>query len=224
MKTSDFRWPFLIVLASIPIVGNLVERTNLGVSAEWSDGRYRIAGGTAIWALAYSVGIGALYLWLMYARSSPSTKPVPGLLRRWLAFWIDFVLGIMTIAPIIGLIPMCSEWNRTGIFAWNFERTTPQIGDNLDIAVTTLIGMAAILAFYAFPLYRDRPSPGSCVAGYQVTVVEGIPLTLRQSLFRTLLGFVAVATPYLAPFLNRNRQRGQFWLDRVFRTRAVKLN
>jgi hypothetical protein len=51
MKTSDFRWPFLIVLASIPIVGNLVEPTSLGVSAEWSDGRYRIAGGTAVWAM-----------------------------------------------------------------------------------------------------------------------------------------------------------------------------
>ncbi len=224
MKTSDFRWPFLIVLASIPIVGNLVEPTSLGVSAEWSDGRYRIAGGTAVWAMAYSVGIAALYLLLMYARSDPSEKTVPGLVRRWLAFWMDFVLGIMAIAPILGLIPMCAEWNRTGVFAWNFERMTPQTGDKLDIAVTTLIGMIAILAFYAFPLYRNRPSPGSCIAGYQVTVVGEVPLTLRQSLFRTLLGFVAAATPYLAPILNRNRQRGQFWLDRVFGTQAVKLN
>jgi uncharacterized RDD family membrane protein YckC len=173
---------------------------------------------------AYSVVIVALYVWLMYAHSDTSEKTVPGLIRRWLAFWMDFVLGIMAIAPILGLIPMCAEWNRTGVFAWNFERMTPQTGDKLDIAVTTLIGMVAILAFYAFPLYRNRPSPGSCIAGYQVTVVGGTPLTLRRSLLRTLLGFVAAATPYLAPFLNRNRQRGQFWLDRVFGTHAVKLN
>ncbi len=223
MKTSDFRWPFLIILASIPIVGNLVEPTSLGVSAEWSDGHYRIAGGTAPWAIAYSVGIVALYVWLMYARSALSQNVVPGLVRRWLAFWMDFVLGIMAVAPILGLIPMCAEWNRTGVFAWSFERTIPQTGDKLDIAVTTLIGVASILVFYALPLYRHRPSPGSCIAGYQVTVVGENPLTLRQSLLRTLLGFVAAATPYLAPFLKRNGRQGQFWLDRVFETQAVKL-
>ncbi len=32
MQTSDFRWPFLIVLASIPIVGNLADPMNIGVS------------------------------------------------------------------------------------------------------------------------------------------------------------------------------------------------
>jgi hypothetical protein len=89
--------------------------------------------------------------------------------------------------------------------------------------VTTLIGVASIVVFYALPLYRNRPSPGSCIAGYQVTVVGENPLTLRQSLLRTLLGLVAAATPYLAPFLKRNRRQGQFWLDRVFETQAVKL-
>lgn len=82
VKISDFRWPFLIILASIPIVGNLVEPTSLGVSAEWLDGHYRIAGGTAPWAIAYSVGIVALYVWLMYARSALSQNVVPGLVRR----------------------------------------------------------------------------------------------------------------------------------------------
>lgn len=224
MKTSDFRWPFLIILVSIPIVSNFVNPTSLGVSAEWSDGRYQIAGGTAPWAIAYSVGIGALYVWLMYARSSPNKKTVLGLVRRWLAFWMDFVLSIMAIAPILGLIPMCAEWNRTGVFAWNFERTTLQTGDKLDIAVSTLIGVASIFAFYALPLYMNRPSPGSCIAGYQITAIGEDPLTLRQSLLRTLLGFVASATPYLVPVLKRNRQRGQFWLDLVFGTQAVELH
>ncbi len=196
---------------------------SLGISAEWSANGYRIAGGTAPWALAFSLAIAFLYVWLMYAPSRVSTTPMTGLFRRYLAFWVDFILALIATAPILGLIPMFTEWNRTGVFAWNFERTVPQAGDKIVIAITSTLGAIAILAFYAFPLLRNRPTPGSSVAGYQITAASGRPLTLRRAVLRTLLGFVAVAAFFLAPVLDRNRQRGQFWLDKVFETQAVKL-
>ena len=43
-------------------------------------------------------------------------------------------------------------------------------------------------------------------------------------MLRTFLGFVAVSAFYLAPFLARDRKKGQFWLDKVFGTRAVRLS
>jgi uncharacterized RDD family membrane protein YckC len=223
MKTGDFRWPFLLIVASILVVGNLVEPTSLGISAEWSDEGYRIAGGTAVWALVFSVMICILYLWLLYAPSNPSKVPVPGLVRRFFAFWIDFILAVMVIAPVVGLIPMVAEWKNTGVFVWNFARTTPQSGDALIVSIMTVLAAVGILAFYAIPLTRSRPSPGACVAGYQIVVIGHTPLTLRNAILRTFLGFLAAATAYLAPFLGRNRRLGQFWLDKVFATQAVKL-
>jgi uncharacterized RDD family membrane protein YckC len=121
------------------------------------------------------------------------------------------------------LIPMFAEWKRTGVFAWNFSRNTSQSGDTLIISITGVLAAVGTLAFYVIPLTRSRPSPGSCVAGYQIVVIGDTRLTLRKAILRTLLGFVATASAYLAPFLGRNRRLGQFWLDKVFATQAVKL-
>jgi hypothetical protein len=38
-----------------------------------------------------------------------------------------------------------------------------------------------------------------------------------------MLGFIAVSTAYLAPFIFRDRKKGKFWLDKVFGTHAVML-
>ncbi|HUZ95078.1 MAG TPA: RDD family protein, partial [Edaphobacter sp.] len=207
MKTSDFRWPFLTVLAAVLILGNLVDSTSLGISAEFSDGHYRIAGGTAPWAIGFSIAIGILYFWLMYAPQSRLTTPMPGIVRRWFAFWIDFILAIMATAPILGLIPSLTEWRRTGVFAWNFERTTPAPSDKVTVTITFMLLTITLMAYYVFPLLRHRPSPGSCVAGYQITPADQNPMTVRRAALRTLIGFVAAATPYLAPFIARDRKR-----------------
>jgi RDD family len=224
MKTSDFRWPFLAVLIALLILGNLVDPTSLGISVYSSNGNYRIVGGTALWAIGFSIVIGTLYFWLMYAPLGQLTTPLPGIIRRWFAFWIDFILAIMATAPILGLIGLLSEWRRTGVFAWNFERTTPAPSDKVTVTLMFILLPIALMAYYVFPLLRHRPSPGSCVAGYQITSADESPMTVRRATLRALVGFLAVATPYLAPFIARDRMRGQFWLDAVFRTRAVKLS
>lgn len=223
MKTSDFRWLFLAVFAAVLILSNFVEPANLGISAEFTDGNYRIAGGTALWAIGFSIVIGILYFWLMYAPLGQPTTPLPGIVRRWFAFWVDFILAIMATAPILGLIPSLAEWRRTGFFAWNFERTTSAPSDKVTVTVTFMLLTIALTAYYIIPLLCRRLSPGSCVFGYQICTADDNPITVRRAALRTLVGFVAVATPYLAPFIARDRNRGQFWLDALFETRAIKL-
>lgn len=70
---------------------------------------------------------------------------------------------------------------------------------------------------------RRRPSPGTCIVGYQIVAEDGVELTLPKALLRTLLGFIALCAAYLAPFVQRDRKNGKFWLDKVFRTQAVTL-
>jgi len=48
-------------------------------------------------------------------------------------------------------------------------------------------------------------------------------LTLSDAIVRTLLGFLAVAMAWFAPYVLRDRKKGKFWLDRIFNTRAVTL-
>lgn len=224
MKTKELRWLFLAAVATICVKGFVGERANLGVSAGWTNGRYSFGGGTAPWALAFALVVIGLCLLLMYSSPAVLGEPLPGVFRRFVAFWLDFMLAIMAVAPILGILPALTEWRRTGTFQWNFERTTQAPGDWLVATIGVTLSFAALAFYYVLPLVRGKPSPGSCMLGYQIIPEEGTTLGLRTALLRTLLGFIAACAAWLAPFVARDRKKGQFWLDKVFGTRAVRLS
>jgi hypothetical protein len=166
MKVKEIRWLFIGALTALVIIGFVSEIPTIGLSAEWTDGRYRFAGGTAPWAIAYALLVIGFYILLMYASPSEPGKPLPGVFRRFVAFWLDFMLAMFVVAPLLGILPALTEWRRTGVFAWNFERTTPAPGDTLLATIGLVFCFAALVFYYAFPLIRRKPSPGACVVGY----------------------------------------------------------
>lgn len=225
MDAKYLRWLFLVILGALLIAAALSDPMTIGMSMEWSsNGGYRCAGGTQPLAIVMAGVVIVLYLLLIYAPPDNLGQPLPGVLRRFLAFWLDFILALSIFAPIFGILSTLMEWKRTGIFAWNFERTTQASTDGwLSISLAVLI-FVALAFYYALPLMRHRPSPGSCIVGYQIVPEDGVPLTLPRALLRTLVGFIAMCVAYLAPFIARDRKNGKFWLDKLFHTRAVKLS
>lgn len=224
MKPKELRWLFIATVAALLVVEFVSEPADLGVSAGWTNGRYRFAGGTTPWALLFAIVVIGLYLLLIYSSPAVLGQPLPGVFRRFVAFWLDFTLAIMAVAPILGILPALTEWRRTGVFQWNFARATQASSDALVAAIGVTLSFAALVFYYALPLIRRKPSPGACILGYQVIPEEGTTLGLRTALLRTLLGFIAVCIAWLAPFVARDREKGQFWLDKVFGTRAVRLS
>jgi hypothetical protein len=195
-----------------------------GASAEWSNGNYRYAGGTNPWLLVLSFLVIGLYLWFMRSSVAELGSPMPTVVRRYLAFWMDFCIAMLAVCPVVGLIPTLAEWGRTGEFEWNFERTTYVDGDGIVIAISILLMFIALAFYYALPLVLARPSPGSCVAGYQIVADEGRKITFPIAVGRIALGFVSLCAFYIAPFIARDRKRGKYWVDAVFGTRASGSN
>jgi uncharacterized RDD family membrane protein YckC len=224
MMAKNFKWLFVGLLVVLLFVGIAVEPTSIGLWAQWSNDRYHFGGGTQPWALAFAALVVGLYFLLMYAAPFGVGRPLPGVVVRFVAFWLDFVLAMMVVAPIFGILPTVTEWRRTGVFEWVFDRTNSAPGDGLLIVAQFLLISVALVFYYAFPLVRRRPSPGTCIVGYQVVAEDGVTMTLRTALLRTLLGFIALCVAYLAPFIERDRKNGKFWLDKVFGTRAVTLS
>jgi uncharacterized RDD family membrane protein YckC len=159
----------------------------------------------------------------MHSTINISDQPLPGVFRRFVAFWLDFILAMMATAPILGIVPTLIEWKRTGDFSWNFERDTPAPFDGWMAGIIVLTTFAGLAFYNAYPLLRRRPTPGSRIMRYQVVSDEGITLTFGKALLRPMLGFVSVCAAYLAPFVGRERSKGKFWVDLVFKTHAVKL-
>jgi hypothetical protein len=199
------------------------EPLTIGASADWAEGRYKFAGGTQPWALGFAVLIVYLFVLLMGAKRVESKTPLPGLTRRFAAFWIDLLFAMFALGPIIGLAPMIVEWRRTGSFAWSFDRTSQAAGDVPLIILSFTLLIPGLLFYFAIPLVLRRPSPGACVAGYQVVADEGRAVSLRWALLRSLVGYFALCAGFIAPFAGRDKKAGKYWIDKVFHTRAVML-
>jgi hypothetical protein len=220
---GQLRWLFLAALATMLVASNLNESRIFGVSAEWSNNRYRFAAGTAPWALLSAVLVVFLYVLLVYAEPSG-----PG--NRFRAYFAGLShSGLISFSQ-------CSEsrlflasylWLSSGkgreFFSGLSSARTPARGDGSIAAVSILLTFATLLFYYAVPLIRRRPSPGVCVLGYQIIADDGTVMTMKKAVLRTLLGFIAVCSAYLAPFIARHRKNGKFWLDTVFSTQAVRL-
>lgn len=225
MDVRHFRWVFLGALAFLFLVmiGNGDGPVNIGASAEWSDGRYAFAGGTGPWALGCSVLLMALYVGLMCGKPMDGGVPLPTLFRRFGAFWLDFVFSMVLLLPMIGILATTVEWRRTGVFAWHYTRTTWQPSDLPLVWVSLALLSPLMLLYHAIPLHRRRPSPGSCIAGYQILTDDGQTITLRRAVLRALLGFATLCAWPVAWLLPRDRMHGKFSHDIVFKTRATLL-
>jgi len=223
MEVKELRWLFIAFLVALIVVSYISTPATFGISQQWTNGEYRFTAGTHPVALALALLFAGLYTLLMIAPPANLGAPLPGVFRRFVTFFLDFLFAMFLVIPIIGILPMLTEWRRTGAFEWYFERTVPAPGDGWLTTAGFLLIIPGLIFYFAFPLLRRRPSPGACVAGYQIVPDEGTTLTVRTAILRTLLGFIAASGAYIAPFIARDRKRGKFWLDAVFGTRALKL-
>ncbi len=223
MSAKYFRWVFLPIAVALFILSYIPDQPTIGASAEWINGDYHFAGGTDPLAVLLSIVIIGLYFLLQFSPVDGLGQPLPGVFRRFVAFWLDFILAVVAMAPILGIVPTLMEWRRTGEFAWNFERDTSAPYDWWLSGILVLATFLGLVFYYAWPIVRRRPSPGTCIMGYRVVADDGVTLALGKALLRPLLGFIAVCAAYLAPFIARDKKNGKFWLDKVFRTHAVRL-
>ncbi len=224
MSVKHIRWFFTGVLGLVTLLAILFPApVTLGASSTWTNGSYRFAGGTRPAALVLSVLLTILYFALMVAAPPELGGSLPGVVRRFFAFWLDFFIAMMVIGPTFGILATIAEWRRTGVFVWMFERATPAPTDTWLTTGGASLVFVLLLFYFAIPLVRRRPSPGSCIAGYQIMPDEGQTITLGSAILRTIIGFLGVSMWPLTPFIARQRKRGKVWFDRPFSTHAAIL-
>ncbi len=224
MNVKHFRWLFLATLVAVIYWASTMPPTTFGISQDCVGGQCHFEGGTKPGAIACALGVILLYVLFLYAPTAKAGAPLPGVLRRFVAFWLDFVFFIVCFAPLMGIVPTLLEWKRTGLFVWSFARDMSAPYDGWLSWSSALVSFIFMALYFALPLVRARPSPGSCIMGYQVLSDNGRGLTLVEALRRVCFGFFAVCTAYFVNLRPRDKYNGKFWLDLKFGTRAVILN
>jgi len=224
MNVKYFRWPLWIVVASLVYWGETRTGGTLGISQSYATGgHYRFEGGTDPDAIIAAVILITIYVLFLFAPLAKIGAPMTGLSRRFVAFWLDFIISIGALVPLVGIAPVLLEWRRTGIFTWTFTRDFSAPYDSWLSMSLAIVGLPAIILYFALPLVRRLPTPGSCMMGYQIVPDDEDVMTLWKASKRVCFGFIAACGAYFVSFRPSDKKRGKFWLDLKFGTHAVIL-
>lgn len=185
----------------------------VGDSMRWRNGNTSVSAGSHPAELLWSAAAVALFVLLMLRKPSAITEGVPTVKRRILAFLIDFWLSLSVVSSVGALIPLWLEAMRTGHFAWQFHRTYTANTDGLA-AFASLVFMALMVLYFAFPLTRGRQTVGYFIVGLKVAPPFGSEgrFTFKAALLRTFYAFIGPAS-VLSQDWDRDGQ-GRTWYDR----------
>jgi uncharacterized RDD family membrane protein YckC len=151
-------------------VGSLYVFPGVGGGArEWSNGATTVSATSSSVALAWSLLGILLFVILMTRNQSAVPAGVPAWWRRAGAFFIDFHFGVITLAGVATMVALVLEAEKTGHFVWNSQ---PRYSDPTEFVLLiplTLLFMAVLFLYFAFPLTRGKQTVGCFVMRIKVT-------------------------------------------------------
>jgi uncharacterized RDD family membrane protein YckC len=172
-------------------------------------------------ALTFAVALAVYLAALLRSDDYVSQYSCAGLLPRFAAFGIDFVLCMMLTSPPATLVALTVEWLATGQFSLAVERDY-WMGHDLFVSILVPFSMVVLLVLFSLPLSKGRRSAGTVVCGYAIKSNE--PIGLGRACGRSFLGFIALCGMIVSVPMALRREDKRMWHDLAFDTRAVKVS
>jgi RDD family protein len=195
----------------------------VGSFEESHDGRTVVSAGShpimIMWA-AVALGI---FFAIMKIESVEVNSGIPTMKRRFGAFLIDFWFSLLVLAPLGALLPLFLEAERTGHFAWHFQRDYSVPSDVWGLA--DVIGTLGLMVLYfVFPLTKGKQTVGCFLLRLKVTPPfsgRG-SFTFRSALRRTWYEFQGLCS-WVFKGVGRDNQ-GRTWWDQQTNCDVVLIN
>ncbi len=147
------------------------------------------------------------------------SRPV-GLFKRFTAFFIDFLLYLVIIAPPLVFLALTLEGIRTGEFSWFFSRHYPVYTD-IIVGIAIVLALIAFFILFALPVSRKQQSLGQYFMGFGIVRKEG-SLSLFKACLRFLMMYLTVALFFISGPMALLRKDKRMWGDLVFDTYPSK--
>jgi hypothetical protein len=193
---------------------------NAGLNIVTVNGQTSVTGGTSPMLIGMAILVWLLY-WIVLDGDEPFLAKKPaGVIRRFMAAFVDLLLAIFGLSGLWGILPVLVESQITGEFTWQIERDYGRSSDFFLLASGLPLIFAGLVLYFAVPMTRGRTTIGEFVWGYRI-LREGQPerLPWKRALARTLADFGAFSSWPVTLLLKR--KPGQIWTDAVFGTKAV---
>lgn len=184
----------------------------IGLSVETDGEKALVSGGTNPGFLLFSLLWIALYFLLARADVAAAAHGVPGLLRRGIAFFLDFFIAMLAISPWLGLAPMLLEWRTSGEFHWQFERDFLRPADFPLAGISVALVFALLFLYFANAIKRERQTPGMFIMRTHLLFDVTEQPSWASAFKRAFFEFIGLSLWPVLPFTKKGR--GRVWYDR----------
>jgi RDD family len=162
-----------------------------GYSMEIANGESHVSGGTHPILLVAAVVFIALYFRMPTAEPRINSAAKMG--RRILAFIIDFLVIVFIGAGPFGLVAVLIERQRTGTFAWTFERDYTTSTDSY-LGFLVLVAVVFMFLYFVSALVRGKQTLGDYILSIQTLTAEGdTKFKFGEACKRVIVGMEAMS-------------------------------
>lgn len=162
------------------------------------------------------------FVWAYPQRSGgpDNAKPVT-ILQRLGAFYVDFLVVVASVGPLVTLPALLVEAHHTGSFQWGFERTFLRDTDLIATLPSVAFMFLALFSYFYGHAVMRRQTVGQYLLGYRV---EGTNDTGAPSFaVNVILSFIGLCMWPVSTFMAQRRTDKAFWWNLATHTRAVRV-
>lgn len=151
--------------------------------------------------------------------SSPSrTNSAAGVMRRFLAFLIDFTIYFQIVLLPVTLVVLLFEAHLVGELSFLVRRDFSRPTDYV-VTLMVLVASVSLAYFFALPIHKECQSPGGIITRSCVQSDE--PLSIHAAFWRAVFGYFTLCAAILSVPSALKREDRRFWHDRSHGTRVV---
>ncbi|MET1257458.1 RDD family protein [Aliikangiella maris] len=155
-------------------------------------------------------------------KSSHDRTEIVGVWRRLGAFYLDFMIVLIGITPLLALPLLIQESSYTGQFVWSFEREFSRSTDSNYILPG--VGLAFWFLFYYFYKHpkSGRQTIGQYVLGYKVVSNTDEPSDAEFGV-RVFYSYIGLCAGPISLYLALKNPDKAFWWDSATNTKVIRV-
>lgn len=212
-----------IIIAGFLFLSSWAAGGRVGAGSSCENGRCLIYASSSLLSIVLSLGLFCFLYFYPQQKSSHDNLEIVGVWRRLGAFYLDFMVVLIGVAPLLALPLLFQESNYTELFEWNFERELSRSSDSSYILPA--VGFAFWFLFYYFYKHpkSGRQTIGQYVLGYKV-VSNAEKLIEPEFGMRVVYSYIGLcAGPISLYFALKNSDKA-FWWDSATNTKVIRVS
>jgi len=195
---------------------------SIGAGSSCENGKCITYASSSLLSVILSVGL--LYFLCSYPQLKyiQDKSKIVGVWRRFGAFYLDFMVALIGITPLLAVPLLLQESSYTGHFDWVFEREFSRSSDSSYLLPS--VGIAFWFLFYYFYKHAKsgRQTIGQYVLGYKV-VGNTEKLADSEWGMRVIYSYIGLcAGPFSLYFALKSPDKA-FWWDNATNTKVIRV-